>query len=94
MNTTTRILTKDQAEAVYAAMRALNTVDALISAFIRTDSGKFIEIHDEGNGIALWSKEVDLPGKETHASQSAFAAAYGLQQVDKDGEDFASWSCS
>ena len=89
-----QILTKAQAEAAYSAMCALNNVNALISAFIRTDSGKFIEIHDEGSGIALWSKEIDLPGKETHASQSAFAAAYGLQQEDKDGEDFASWSCS
>lgn len=87
------ILTKTQAEAVYSAMCALNNVNALISAFIRTDSGKFIEIHDEGNGIALWSKEVDLPGKETYADQSAFAA-YGLQEADKDSADFASWSCS
>ena len=78
-----RILTQDQAEAVYSAMCALNNVNALLSTFIRTDSGKFIEVHDNGDEITLWSKEVELPTKETHTGQSAFAAAYGLDQDGK-----------
>lgn len=75
-----RILNKTQAEAVYSAMCALNNANALLSTFIRTDSGKFIEVHDNGDEITLWATEIELPSKETHASQSAFATAYGLSQ--------------
>lgn len=87
----TRILTKAQAEAVYSAMRSMANVNALLSTFIRTDSGKFIEVHDNGDEITMWATEIELPSKETHASQAAFAAAYGLQDM-KDNEDFASFA--
>jgi hypothetical protein len=75
------ILNKPQAEAVYSAMCALNNVNGLISAYIRTDSGRFIEIHENSGGIFLRADELHLPLVEDHRSQSAFAAAYGLNEL-------------
>ena len=80
------VLNKSQAEAVYSAMCALNNVGALLSTFIRTDSGKFIEVHDNGDEITMWATEIELPGKETHASQTAFATAYGLHSDEPQSD--------
>lgn len=74
-----QILTQAQAEAVYSAMCALNKVNALVSAYIRTDSGRFIEVHENSGGIFMRADEVGLPITETYHGQTYFAEAYGLQ---------------
>ena len=74
------ILTQAQAEAVYSAMCALNNVGGLLSAHIRTDTGHFIEVHEDEMGIRMVAAEVHLPPTEVFPNQSAFATAYSLQQ--------------
>ncbi|ARU04717.1 hypothetical protein CCO03_08555 [Comamonas serinivorans] len=74
-----RILNKSQAEAVYNAMCELNNVNGLLLTHIRTDSGHFIEVNEDGDGmISVRCSEVGSPPFEAYPSQYAFSAAYGL----------------
>lgn len=69
------ILTPAQAEAVYSAMCALNTVGGSLSATIQ---GVRVEETHSGS-IQVWTL-VNIDRRECHKNQSAFATAYGLQQ--------------
>lgn len=82
-----RILTTGQAEAIYAAMCELNNVGAPLSVRIPTtsrpalESGNLIEVYEFEEGPIQVAKIEN--GKtavmESHADQSAFAAAYGIE---------------
>ena len=83
----TNILTPSQAEAIYAAMCELNNVGACLSVRIPTTSKPALE---SGNLISIYQSEegpVQIAKieygktvvKESHADQSAFAAAYGIE---------------
>lgn len=79
----TKILTQAQAEAVYSAMCALNNVGAELKATIytRDSAGDYMRVYQDGGSV----KVVDvirhsIETKEHYDNQSAFAAAYGMQQ--------------
>ncbi len=77
------ILNASQAEAVYSAMCVLNNVSARIDAFFYAEAIHVREIPD--GRIVTHRTASGVPGMsviapEVHASQSAFATAYGLQQ--------------
>lgn len=75
------ILTAAQAEAVYSGMCALNNVGARLDAFrenefhAREMESGHVVVHKLPPTFAAVSS-----GPEIYDSQSAFAAAYGLQQ--------------
>lgn len=86
----TRILSQAQAEAVYSAMCALKKVDASLSSInLKDENGFPVVIHAMSSG--MWMILSPHNVSEWHDNESAFAAAYGLQDA-KDREDFASWS--
>lgn len=71
------ILSKAQAEAIYQAMCALNNVGGRLDCTLpSTDGG--IKVCE----LAKGSIRIFGANPEIHADQSAFAAAYGLQQGD------------
>lgn len=84
---TTRILTRAQAEAVYSAMCALNKVGAKVDVtFGNPDDG--IHVHEYkwpgSKNVYVYGMNMGVVMRdECYADQSAFAAAYGL---DQDGE--------
>lgn len=67
------ILNQSQAAAVYSAMCALNNVGARID--VHLPSGRVVE---GPNGVILVTAYAKP--SEDYNNQSAFAAAYGLQQ--------------
>ena len=69
------ILGKEQAQAVYSAMCALNNVGGRIDV-TWPDHGRVIE--DAKSFVFVFSREGVV--LEKHVSQAAFATAYGLQQ--------------
>lgn len=90
---TARILTQAQAQAVYSAMCALKNVGAIIRASVPVDDATWVHIEEcaDTGQITLTRR---LRRVACHSNHAAFAAAYGLQEADKDSADFASWSCS
>ena len=72
------ILNTDQAQAIYSAMCALNNVSARIAVNIdQTESINVFERHD--GSISVWQKNHgQTHNEETHTSQAAFAAVYGV----------------
>lgn len=76
---TAKILNQSQAEAVYSAMCHLNNVGGRIDR-IYADGFQVSEAAHTGRVIVqLASNHVTVP-PEIYTDQSAFAAAYGLQQ--------------
>lgn len=69
------ILNQSQAEAVYSAMCTLNNVNGALSATIE---GVRVEETHSG-AVQVWTLG-SIGNPERHTNQSAFAAAYGLQQ--------------
>lgn len=67
------ILNKSQAEMVYSAMCYLNNVSGTLSATIE---GVRVEETHSG-AVQVWTLD-SIGNPERHASQSAFATAYGL----------------
>lgn len=82
----TLILNQSQAEAVYAAMCALNNVGARLSAHgLGYDADGFaISAEQSETGLVSigtgFAPNAERKVLERYASQSAFATAYGLQQ--------------
>lgn len=74
---TTKLLTQAQAEAVYAAMCCLNSVNMFIGAEVR-ESGRLVSVREDA--MRRIHVEDRLSASELYADQSAFAMAYGLQQ--------------
>lgn len=78
------ILNQSQAEAVYSAMCALNNVGARATRIAvpgkdGDDDAAVVERPD--GAVVVLGILGSIPfDEEIHASQSAFAAAYGLQQ--------------
>lgn len=72
------ILNQAQAEAVYSAMCALNNVGGRIDVLIPNPGGVIVQVQEMQHG-EVWVFFGSL-GSENYADQSAFAAAYGLQQ--------------
>lgn len=73
------LLTKAQAEAVYSAMCALNNVGAATGR-VRIDLA-VVAWGSTGASVELVRSHRDSKAeRENYADQSAFAAAYGLQQ--------------
>lgn len=72
------ILNKSQAEAVFSAMCALNNVGMRIDAFGGTDMTHIRETPDGRIVIHKTIEHIDSTRSERHASQAAFATAYGL----------------
>lgn len=81
---TTKILTQEQAEAVYSAMCHLNNVGGRLHSRLagryETSIIHVVESQD-GRVQAYWGDPTGNPYGpiENHANQSAFATAYGLQ---------------
>lgn len=74
---TTKILNQAQAEAVYSAMCALNNVGGRLHATLEQDGA--VHVAEVRHGIDVW---VANGGPvENYPDQSAFATAYGLQQI-------------
>lgn len=73
-----RILTQEQARALYAAMRALNDIDANFEFFVETASGDFIVIKDDADTCEVFVKLADGTLLETYESQPDFVQAYGV----------------
>ena len=84
-----RILNKSQAEAVYSAMCAMRRADG--NADTMSFSQAIVRADRHGAISICGSRVID---DEHYAALADFAAAYGLQEADKDSADFASWSCS
>lgn len=76
MSTTKTImtLTKEQAQAIYSAMRTLENVGAKLNARLY-ERAQLIRVHEAGGFIRV---EVGGLQHEVFESQSAFAAAYEL----------------
>ena len=72
MNAAAKILTTSQADAVYSAMCALNSVSGRVDA--RMPSGRVVE---GANGVILVTA-YGMPS-EDYGNQAAFATAYGVQ---------------
>lgn len=68
------ILTKEQAQAVYSAMCALDSIGAKLNASLY-ERAQLIRVHEAGGFIRV---EVGGLQHEVFESQSAFAAAYEL----------------
>ncbi|PTT88409.1 hypothetical protein DBR42_09845 [Pelomonas sp. HMWF004] len=76
----TQILTRPQANAVYSAMCTLNNVGARLSARRSIGTEWFSVLEDDSGMVVVWTVADGRPDQvERHASQSDFAAAYGLQ---------------
>lgn len=73
------ILNKAQAEAVYSAMCALNNVSMRIDTFCEAECLHVREISDGRIVIHKTPEDHANAKSEEHASQPAFATAYGLQ---------------
>lgn len=77
-----KILTQAQAEAVYSAMCALNNVGARVQVFGLDADG--LEVRERANGCVVIGYLVGNARRgtvlESHADQSAFATAYGLNE--------------
>ncbi|GAB2471837.1 hypothetical protein GCM10027082_24160 [Comamonas humi] len=78
------ILTKEQAEAVYSAMCALNNVSSLLrNVEMKNRHGHTIQVRENADGkvvVTVNTGGIVLDSNiEFHADQSAFATAYGLQ---------------
>jgi hypothetical protein len=71
------ILNQYQAAAVYSAMCALNNVGSVSSAF-NLPNGAWVLLRADG-AVSI-APEACFANWERYDSQSAFAAAYGLQQ--------------
>lgn len=67
------ILTKEQAEAIYSAMRSLNKVHMRIDCFAGTDAVHVREMPNGSIAVHADGKEMEL-----YTNQSDFAAAYDL----------------
>src|SRR5690606_35745926 len=73
---TEMILSKEQAEAVYSAMCALNNVSARLDVHLPEGNGLAIRVYEGLGGRVFLTTERGQT--ERHANQSAFAEAYGL----------------
>ncbi|WP_233875083.1 hypothetical protein [Paraburkholderia adhaesiva] len=78
-----KILNKDQAEAVYSAMVALNNVWAQVHVRIKLDKHAYLHVREQHEGhVDVFIG--DQTGKhrsgtsERHDDQDAFSSAYGL----------------
>lgn len=69
-----KILNSSQAQAVYAAMCALNNVGGKIDRIYL--QGGQIRVHEDTTGRIFVDSKLD--GEEFYISQVGFAAAYGL----------------
>lgn len=80
------ILNQAQAEAVYTAMCHLNNVCGQIQVRFPVEGGLKIDVYETRFGAIHVESEYSGAGSqgnpwtENYADQSAFAAAYGLQQ--------------
>lgn len=88
---TARILTQSQAEAIATAMAHLNNVGAFAP---KIEIGDFVVLPSKKSSQVIVQRADGQGWPECHGSMSDFDAAYGLQEADKDSEDFVSWSCS
>lgn len=70
-----KILTQDQAKAVYDAMRALKGVGGVISATIGPISQR-ITVEEFAASGHIFVTGIGV--RDQHPNQAAFAAAYGL----------------
>lgn len=79
-----KIITRQQAEAIYVAMCALNAIGALLNTNVdRVDEHNFTFVtQDRVNGNVYIRRVRDLlvQHRETYADQSAFAEAYDLKR--------------
>lgn len=73
------ILNQAQAEAVYSAMCALNNVGGLVAIDMNSGDLRVQQHHTSGKVcVTDLSPAPRRPNFESHASQAAFAYAYGL----------------
>ena len=70
------ILNKTQAEAVFSAMCALNSIGARIA--VNIDQAESINVFERPDGsISVWQQNHgQTHNEETHTSQAAFASVY------------------
>lgn len=86
------ILNQAQAEAVYSAMCALNSVGATIGSIsMHDEQGLAIAVHTTSNG--MWMIKSARKTSEWHDNQSAFATAYGLNIKEAPAEPAAHPQC-
>lgn len=74
------ILNQSQAEAVYSAMCALNNVGGRMSCLDLGQQSRDPQIRCTVGGSIVIERGMPFCDREAHDNQSAFAAAYGLQQ--------------
>lgn len=74
------ILNQAQAEAVLNAMCALNNVGGRLAANLDEDKPESINVFERADGtVSVWQRNHGVThNEETHTTQAAFAAAYGL----------------
>lgn len=76
----TKILNKSQAEALYAAMCSLNHVGGRLSVVDLGPQPCDPQVRFTSAGLVIIERGRPHCDREVHDNQSAFVAAYGLQQ--------------
>lgn len=78
MTSSTLILTKTQAQAIYEAMQVTNRIGAKFGTIHIKNFGSWTDVKQTPHDDSVWVLDHLGARYERHDNQAAFAAAYGL----------------